>query len=393
MREALARYRQRMIWGFPAPDVVLAAVLVAISTVSVLTGSPAEGPLWLTLPVAIVTTGALLWRRRSPIVAAALIVVAGLVQTLVSQAPGSLWSLAAYVIVVYSVAAYYGEALAAGVGAAIVAALLIGERIDNGVDYLFILLLFGGVWLLGRASRSWRSRVTAAERSKYEAARLAVAQERVRLARDLHDVVAHSLSVIAVQSDAAEAALLHDPARAREPVRAIRATARESLNEIRLMLDVLRTDETDLPGARSPGISAIGGLMDAARAAGLPVHERIELTDAPLPAAIDLAVYRIVQECLTNVMTHASGASVDVRLVQLSDALSLRISNPLADGHPEATLREGYGLVGMRERVLAVGGEVSAGAADGEYVVSVRVPLRPPPTPTSTPTPTPTGSS
>ena len=137
----------------------------------------------------------------------------------------------------------------AGVG--FVAALFLQERIDNGPDYLFIVLLFGGTWLLGRASRLWRTRVSHAEQHQRDLARLAVAEERVRIARELHDSVAHSLSVIAVQSDAAEAALAHDPDRAREPLRAINASARGSLHEIRDMLHLLRTDDVNTVDVRT----------------------------------------------------------------------------------------------------------------------------------------------
>lgn len=378
MRQAIARFGRRSLWGFPAPDVALAAVLCAIAVASVLTGNPDEGPLAVTLPVAIVSTGALLWRRRSPLVAAALVIVAGMAQTVLSQSPGSLWALAVLAIVMYSLAAHLSEGLAAIAGAVLVAALLIEERLDNGVDYVFILLLFGGVWLLGRASRLWRGRVSTAERRQREAAHLAVVEERVRIARDVHDVVAHSLSVIAVQADAAQAALDSAPDRAAAPVRAIRDTARGALTEIRTMLDVLRTDDDDLPGRDSPGIAAIAGLVDAARAAGTAASLDVRLTDAPVPPAVDLAAYRIVQESLTNARRHAPGAAVAISLEQKPDRLTVRAVNGPSVGVPAPAGGSGYGIAGMRERAAALGGRAAATATDdGGFEVTAVLPLTP----------------
>lgn len=378
MRQAIARFGRRSLWGFPAPDVALAAVLCAIAVASVLTGNPDEGPLAVTLPVAIVSTGALLWRRRSPLVAAALVIVAGMAQTVLSQSPGSLWALAVLAIVMYSLAAHLSEGLAAIAGAVLVAALLIEERLDNGVDYVFILLLFGGVWLLGRASRLWRGRVSTAERRQREAAHLAVVEERVRIARDVHDVVAHSLSVIAVQADAAQAALDSAPDRAAAPVRAIRDTARGALTEIRTMLDVLRTDDDDLPGRDSPGIAAIAGLVDAARAAGTAASLDVRLTDAPVPPAVDLAAYRIVQESLTNARRHAPGAAVAISLEQKPDRLTVRAVNGPSRGAPAPAGGSGYGIAGMRERAAALGGRAAATATDdGGFEVTAVLPLTP----------------
>lgn len=387
MREATARRLGTTLAGFPLPDLLLAAAFCVIAVASVLTRNPNEGPLWLTLPTAIATTAALAWRVRNGIVATALIVAASAVQTVMSQAPGSLWSLAVYGIVMYSVGAHYAEAIAGVVGAALVAALLIEERIDSGVDYLFILLLFGGIWLLGRASRYWRGRVSVAEQRQRDTARLAVAEERVRIARDLHDVVAHSLSVIAVQSDAAEAALEHDPPRAAEPVRAIRSTARGALGEMRQLLDLLRTDDAQRPGSASPGISAIDGLVGAARAAGTPVEYSAMLTDAPLSPAVDLATYRVVQEALTNVIKHAAGAATRLVVEQSAESLHVSIANKAPEGAAPisgaaqvhgANLPEqpGYGLIGIRERIRAVGGTVAAmPTQSGGFEVVITVPL------------------
>ncbi|QDZ15136.1 sensor histidine kinase [Humibacter ginsenosidimutans] len=380
MWHAVVRLRRRRLAGFPVPDVALAALLCIVAVASVLTGNPDEGPVALTLPVAVATTAALLWRRREPLVCVAIIVMAGFVQTVASQPPGSLWSLAVYAIAMYSLAAYRSEGVAAVAGAVFVAALLVQERIDNGVDYVFILLLFGGLWLLGRLSRYWRTRVSTAEQRQHEAARLAVAEERVRIARELHDIVAHSLSVIAVQSDAAEAALVSAPDRAAAPVQAIRSTARGALGEIRRMLDVLRTDDDELPGVDSPGIGAIEGLVEATRASGCSVELDVRLTDALVPPEVDLAGYRIIQECLTNVRKHAHGADAVVTITQERSRLVLRVTNTAGENGSavggKQTAGGGYGVRGMRERVESLGGTLHAGpTADGGFEADAVLPL------------------
>ena len=153
----LAPWLRRPVAGFPTGDLILAGALCAIAVASVLTGNPYEGPAYITLPVAIVTTAALAWRVRSPAVSVLLVVAAEIVQTFTSQVPGSLWSLVVSIIVVYSVAAHYPEGRAAIGGLVMVGSSMLQERVDNGVDYLFIVILFGGTWLLGRASRLWRT--------------------------------------------------------------------------------------------------------------------------------------------------------------------------------------------------------------------------------------------
>ncbi|WP_308492754.1 sensor histidine kinase [Microbacterium terrisoli] len=394
MRGAIARFRRRRLWGLPAADVALAGTLCVVAVVSVLTGNPDEGSPAVTLPVAIASTLALVWRRTRPPVTIALLIVTGVAQTLLTQVPGSLWSLAVYVIAMYSLAAWTTEAVAAFAGAVFVVVLLVEERLASGVDYVFILLLFGGVWLLGRASRSWRGRVRVAEHGRQEAARLATAEERLRIARDLHDVVAHSLGAIAVQADAAEAALHVAPERAVEPVRAIRETARVALADIRRVLDVLRnTDEDGVDtagiegsgegtgtGVGGPGIAAVAPLIAAARASGMTVALHLSPAPVPAPQAVELACYRIVQEGLTNARRHAPGASVTVEVDARADAVVVSVVNdrapaPVLSRAPSSS--PGLGLRGMQERVTALGGALVAGpSGDGGFAVRAEIPLR-----------------
>lgn len=372
MRPVFARFRRSTVWGFPAPDAVLALVACIIAVASVLTGNPVEGPPAITLPVAIVMTAALLWRRRMPWLTVALVAVAGFVQSLLAQSPGSLWSLAVFAITVYSVAAWSSEAVAAIAGAAFLGMLLIEEKLHDGVDYVFILLLFGGVWLLGRASSYWRGRVTVAEQRQQQAARLAAAEERLRIARDVHDVVAHSLGAIAVQADAAEAALQVAPARAVEPVRAIRDTAREALADIRRVLDVLH-DEDGPPASGPDGIEA---LVVAARATGMHVSLDMQSAGGVVPAEVGSASYRIVQEALSNIRRHAPGARAAVVVHRQADALEVRITDDGHHGSAPPASGSGYGIRGMRERAESLGGTLEAGpTTGGGFQVHATLPL------------------
>jgi signal transduction histidine kinase len=363
------------VLGIPTGDLVIAGALLVIGVASVLTGNPYEGPIAVTLPATIVMTAGLVWRTRQPAITIGAVVAAGAFQTILASDPGSLWSLVVLVIAMYSCAAHYREGAAAICGVVLVVALLIEERIDNGVDYLFIALLFGGTWLLGRASRLWRTRVRRVEQEQEQLARLAVAEERVRIARDLHDIIAHSLSVITVQADAAEAALDHDPERARQPLTAITATARASINEIRDVVQVLRSDDAE--PRHTPGLSAAPELIADARRAGLELEASLADT-AGLPTVVDAAGYRILQEALTNATRHARGATARVVVARDAESLTIEVVN----GPGTSTQRGGgMGLLGMRERALAVGGtlETEAGV-DGGFRLLARLPLHPLPT-------------
>lgn len=369
----VAPWLRRRLFGLPRGDLLLAGALCLVAMVSVLTGNPDEGPVVVTLPVAVATTLALAWRTRIPVVTVAIILVADVAQLVLAQPAGSLWSLVVFVVAMYSVAANYTEGRAAAVGVVMVATILIEEKVTEGQDYLFIILLFGGVWLLGRASRLWRGRVTRAEQHERDLALLAVSDERVRIARELHDIVAHSLSVIAVQADAADAALERDPSRAREPLRVIHETARSSLGEIRDMLQLLRADDGETRPA--PRLAALDDLLASARDAGLAVDAHVQLGGRNLPPVVDLAAYRILQEALTNVARHAGPVSVTVTAEVIGGVLELTVAN--AQGLPtRRVVSAGVGLLGIRERVALLGGSLETGeTAGGGFRLVARLPL------------------
>ncbi len=364
----------RRIAGFPGSDLALSAVLTVIAVFSVLTGHPDEGPIVLTLPVAVVMTASLAWRTRSPVVSAAAVSLAGLVQALLSQSPGSLWSLVVLILVMYSVAAGYQEGTAALIGLAMLAVLLFQERVDNGVDYVFIAVLFGGTWLLGRSSRRWLRRIRSVEKNQDQLVRLAVAEERLQIARELHDTVAHSLSVIAVQAEAAEAALDRDPALARPPLTVIAGSARRSLGEIRTVLHHLRDNNEQSELTPLVGLAQLDTLLDSSRLLGIQLRSQVQLRSKPLPPAIDRAAYRIIQEALTNVARHAPEADAELHIEASDRALRIEVHNRAPTGGPRS-LGSGVGLVGITERAHAVGGVLEAGPAGDGFRVSVWLPL------------------
>lgn len=364
--------------GFRVRDLALAAAFLVIAVASVLAGEPAEGPHAVTIPAAVLMAGSVAWLTTRPIISVILVIAGSALQSVLATSPGSLWSLVIMILVMYALAAHYGEGTAAIGGVCLVGALLIEERIDNGPDYVFIVVLFGGTWLLGRASRMWRGRVSRAEREQTALARLAVADERLRIARELHDTVAHSLTVVAVQAQAADAALDHDPQLAHEPLRTIALTAQQSLHEIREVLGQLRRPEVDQPLSEAegtPGLAGIDDLLRSARQAGVRVDADLTAT-GPLPRVIDRAVYRIVQEALTNVVRHAPGARASVQIERRAGHLVVDVDNDRGDG-PTSPGGTGLGLLGIRERVHALGGTFSAGPATGGFVVHVELPIEP----------------
>lgn len=370
--------RNRRLLGLPPMDVVLALVLLVMAVGGLLTHEIHESPLAITLPVAVVTSLSVLGRTRAPLVAAVVTSLANVGQALwAGQPPGSVVSLVVLLLLAYGVGVECQEAVAAGGLAALLLSSFFGNWRGGGSDYVFITVLLGGAWLLGRAARSWRTRATLAEQHQRDLARLAVAEERTRIARELHDVVAHGLSVIAVQADAAEGALAHNPALAGEPLRAIRTSARDALTDMRQLLQVLRTESGD---DRTParGIGDLPHLVEGMRASGLPLETEIRAVN-DVPAGLSLTIFRIAQEGLTNVRTHAGAVPTRLEVVGEGQQVRIRVTN--AAGHRasgDANVRPpGHGLIGVRERVRAAGGTVSAGPTPtGGFEIDVVLPLR-----------------
>ena len=239
----------------------------------------------------------------------------------------------------------------------------------------FVLLVVLAVMLLVRRVVGDRERrAQLAERERDLAAREAVAGERARIARELHDVVAHSVSVIVVQAQAGPR-LLGEPAQVRDVFHSIETTGREALDELRRLLGVLRTRDEQLPVGPQPGLDALQPLIQQLREAGLRVELRVEGEPVRLPPGIDLSAYRIVQEALTNTLKHAGPAEAEVTVRYHHSTLELEILDN-GTGAPARVNGSGHGLVGMRERVALYGGSLEAGARNGHgFGVRARLPL------------------
>lgn len=330
-----------------------------------------------------------LFARRRPVAAFAgeLIVLAPLVAVYIDQLEDLVVAFVALMVAVW-IAGTIPEWRGAVAGLIIGLAFLntANLRLDAGVgSAIGNSIVCAGVWtasfLLSRRreqARELTERAERLERERETEARAAAAEERARIAREMHDVVAHSLSVMVVQAEAAEAMLDTDPERARRPLVAVQETGRSALTELRRMLGVLREMAEEGPAlAPQPGLAGLDALIEQVRAAGLPVELRIEGEPRPLPPGIDLSAYRIIQEGLTNTLKHAGPARAEVvvrygpREVELAVRDDGRGFDPRSNG-------AGHGLVGMRERVALYGGRLSAGprpAPERGFAMTAALPI------------------
>jgi signal transduction histidine kinase len=333
----------------------------------------------LTVVFAVAETVPLLLRRRFPlgvvlsVAAIALAMVALEIWLLPLQLGVALYTLsssgsgrrertvAAGVIVALGVAVLATGGLEFGAAAArvvfLVAATLLGESVGSRRAYV----------------RAIEEKAARLEREQETERQRAAAEEQARIGRELHDVVAHALSVIIVQASAADDAFGHDPAQARAPIRAVSDAARTALADLRRVLGIVNERPDYEP---QPRLDQVDRLVDRVRATGLRVSLAIEGTPQRLPAALDLSAYRIVQEALTNSLKHAAAEHVSIR-IRYGETLLLDIHD---DGRGSANggapPRNGKGLIGMRERVALLGGTLSAGAgANGGYRVTATIPL------------------
>jgi signal transduction histidine kinase len=338
----------------------------------------------------------LAFRRRWPLaVLCAVMGAIALDSIVVGKAPQGLEVLLPALVAVYSVAAHaeLRRALVGfvvGFAGTVIEAALDPEVVTFGdlvvVEGTFFVGLGGGAWLVGRYVRARRleaersaHRADRIEREQHELARAAVAAERGRIARELHDVIAHSVSLMGVQAGAVERVLERDPDTARKSLRSIQATARESVGELRRLLGILRTDEAPPGLAPQPGLNALASLLEESRRAGLPAELEIEGEPRALPPGVELSAYRVAQEALTNARKHAPGAPARVVVRYRPDELEVYVRNaagPARNGADDAAGGSGHGLLGMRERVALYGGSLEARtASDGGFEVRARLPV------------------
>jgi signal transduction histidine kinase len=259
-------------------------------------------------------------------------------------------------------------------------AIAINEQTSPAAIVLTVILLLGGTFV--RSRRSGREQLEVAER-RHEGER-ALLEERQRIARELHDVVAHHMSVIAIQAEAAPYKVADAPKELVESFAEIRASALSGLNELRRVLGVLRSDRPDV--APQPGLDDLPSLLESARSGGVKVTGGVSGTPRPLPQGVDLSAYRIVQEALSNAMRHAPGAAVQVHLHYGEAALVIEVRNdscapgiqarweqPGESGRSDGS---GHGIIGMRERASMLGGHLEARPApNGEFLVTAALPI------------------
>lgn len=340
----------------------------------------------VSVPATAIAGLALYWRRVAPLLTVAVVLGAIATESLFGvslhkpDAPLLMALVAVYTAGAYLPLRQAATGLVFAVGCIGVA--FASSSTNGHSDFTFTLVVVSAGWLIGRGMHGRVLQTTElAERTlrleqQAEAERaMAVAEERRRIARDLHDVIAHSVSVMVVQAGAAEDIFEREPAGVLEPIRAVQETGRAALIEISRLLGLLRADGSELGLAPQPRLDELPDLVAQTRAAGLPVDLRIEGTPRALPLGVDLSMYRIAQEALTNARKHSAGARAEVVLRYGDELIELVVENDsaaaAANGH-----RGGHGLIGMRERVAVFGGTLEAGLRpDGGFRVLARLPL------------------
>jgi signal transduction histidine kinase len=394
-----------------AADGLLALVLTGVSLAAYLATREdccpaARGGRGAAFAIALIllTNLPLIWRRRSPVASGTVVGLASVAYgiapfpDLVTKVPlGALVSL-------YSVVAYRSRRTGVLIGlvAAVVAtvAMLVPASQTSGITWLSNALLLASAWALGDSARTRRAytaeledRAVRLERERELEARRAVSEERGRIARELHDVIAHHVSMMVVQAEAGPVVVERDPPLAVQAFDAIGTTGRQVLVEMRRLLGVLRDERDEHEDGRGqagaataglapqPGIVQVAALVEQVRQAGFPVELVVEGEPGPLPPGVDLSAYRIVQEALTNTMKHAGPSRARVLVRYGTDDVELQVTDdgrglPGGDRAEPGSLPQGHGLLGMRERVNLFGGELRAGPGPGGgFTVTARLPL------------------
>ncbi|KAB2342512.1 sensor histidine kinase [Actinomadura rudentiformis] len=330
-------------------------------------------------PLVIVGCGALVWRRSHPVVVVIVTAAASAVYYPVTEPDGPM--MIVFVVALYTAAAQGHLIVASVIGSAAMAAVAYGE-IRSDVNHLadaglyllagwFVAVIAIGAVVHNRHAylREAELRAVAAERGREQEALRRTTEERLRIARELHDVLGHNISLINVQANAALYG--KDPARAAEALTAIKETSKETLRELRTTLGVLRQVDEAAPVVPPPGLDRLEELTS--RPVGPAVRTEIEGDPRPLPPEADLAAFRIVQEALTNVTKHSGATTVTVRIRYTAAAVHVQIDD---DGRAEPDSQPGNGIRGMTERAEALGGTLTAHPRpEGGFRVEARIPL------------------
>jgi signal transduction histidine kinase len=381
-------------------DVAIAGISLAVGTVALFVIPNAAHPLsasrWVLWPLVAAATIPIAFRRRWP--EASLLCICGAV-TATTMLGESLAPVPVLALPLYSVIQKYTRRqsliiLAAVVAIAIAAFIVAAVLRPIQDDVTFNLVLAIATWFVGdsvRTRRAYQAGLVAQERERQrlelDRANRAIAEERVEIARELHDVIAHSLSVIAIQSGVGRHVIDTQPDEARSALAAIEETSRSALHELRQVLVLLRNANIEGPELDpSPSLSDLSDLVEKMRSAGVPVDLHTSGSPSPLPKGLELSVYRIVQEALTNVIKHAQSAQTWVHLQYGDDQVAVSVTNAALGAGLSARERnsgtelgglEGHGIMGMKERASAFGGTLRAEALpDGGFEVRACMPVR-----------------
>jgi signal transduction histidine kinase len=353
-------------------DAVLA---VGLSVLAILEGPGSNSSDFS--PAVLLCTAPLIVRRRWPIP----VLGVALIGFFVAGNASNLAALAGGLTAALSVGLDARHPIPGGI-AALAAAAAIAAEFGKGSltelpipPFLTPFLLIGSAFLAGRAIASRQSQITQLRRGREAAVKEAAEDERRRIARELHDVIAHSVGVMVVQAGAARHVLAEKPQAAEESLRAVEDSGHEAMAELRRLLGVLADNGDDPPLAPQPGIDRLESLVARVREAGLPVSLRIEGSSRRLPPGVDVAAYRIVQEALTNSLKYAGGAPTEAVVRIADDAVDIDVVD---EGQAVAASDGiGRGLTGMRERVALFGGTIDAGRRDaGGYAVHAHLPVQ-----------------
>jgi signal transduction histidine kinase len=385
-RPAIAQ-RWRSVQSFV--DWLAAAALAAVGVADTLHTGYAT-PEWAAVPVVLLMFLSLGLRRRFPVAVFITVISCSLALKIVFEHPAAAsqyglevfvaWLLAAYSVGAYAEGRQYRYAIVFAVAATGVWWIWSYANGAGDENTLPSTLFTAVAWALGRVMRQRQRMIHALgdraeqlERERAEHVRQLVTEERARIARELHDVVAHSVSVMVVQAQAGPR-LVAEPEQAVGAFTSIESSGKEALVELRRLLGILRTDK-DLSIGPQPGLGSLDGLVEQVREAGVAVNLRVEGEAVPLPPGLDLSAYRIVQEALTNTIKHAGSARADVTVRYGPSAIELEIADD-GGGRSQLVNGSGHGLIGMRERVTLYGGELDAGPRPGAgYAVRARLPI------------------
>jgi signal transduction histidine kinase len=363
-------------------DIAISLGVAALGLLEIL-GDSRYSPRGVGIGAIAVTAAALLFRRRAPLPALAVVLaMVGLTSSLDSPEDPTYWFLAS-VVATYAVGAYPRPPVAIG-GLGLVLAYFAGGAAVDGQpigDVLFVWLLLGGVWAAGRLIERRTNEAARLERQtrileqeREQRAREAIAEERARIARELHDIVAHGVSTMVLQVGGVRRRLRDDQSAELDALLNVEETGRRSLVEMHRMLGIMRQADDGMLLTPQPGLARLEDLAESMRAAGLPVELKVEGTPVELPSGLDLSAFRIVQEALTNTLKHAGPARASVIVSYRPAALELEVTD---DGAAAANGNGGgHGLVGMRERVALFDGRLETGpGAEGGYRVHAELPL------------------